>query len=118
MDESIAPHVSMYNTIFVGGAIIWTVVSSILIYIQYSASSSVSSEQTNNADTSGGSSVKKRGAPSVEMKITFGNKTPSKSKQKPPFLLMHHLSVMCFFNRERASFFNYFVLETFFSCEK
>ena len=88
MDQSIAPHVSMYNTIFVGGAIIWTVVSSILIYIQYSASSSVSPEQPNKDETSGGSSVKKKGVPSVEMKITFGKKTPSKSEWKLPFLLI------------------------------
>ena len=77
MDESIEPQVSMYNTIFVGGAILWTVLSSIVIYIQYSTMRAVSAEQkSKKVETSGG----KKGSRSLEMKITFGTKAPSKSE--------------------------------------
>ena len=69
---------AIFNTIFVGGAILWTVLSSVVIYFQYSASTSESGTVLPKSRPS--QIEKRKNSTSIELKITFGKESQRKSK--------------------------------------
>ena len=75
MDQS--PEV-IFNTIFLGGAILWTVLSSAVIYLQYSTSASESGAVRPKPRPSQIETEKKSAG--IELKFTFGKEPQRKSK--------------------------------------
>ena len=88
MDQEIEPQLSLYNTFFIGGTILWIVLSSIAIYIQYSTVSSSTAEENSHVlfnynKTSKNESVKRSSVNvATRQQINLGTSTPTSSRSK------------------------------------
>ena len=97
MDQS--PEV-IFNTIFLGGAILWTVLSSAVIYFQYSASTS-ESRAVQPKPRPSQIETEKRSA-GIELKFRFGKEPQRKSKYLELGLLKMLLLPFCKDARDEA----------------
>ena len=70
----------IFNTIFLGGAILWTVLSSAVIYFQYSASTSESRAVQPKPNQRPSQIEREKQAADIELKFTFGKEPQRRSK--------------------------------------